>query len=113
VFNDDEGFFLDDLIGANVSNNTAVSNAGGFVLTPTSNVQTFRRNNSYASTTGCGIENNSGSPLRPDGHYYGDSSGMDPVINLDDHDATCGADLVGDDFRPGPNSTRTRTAQKL
>ncbi len=113
VFNDFSGFFLDDLVAARVDSNTAVSNDIGFTLTPTTDVETFRRNNSFASGAGCGIENNSGTTLRPDGHYYGDPTGLDPVLDLDDHDGVCGGSLVGDDFRAKVNPTRTRVAEKL
>lgn len=114
VFNDFSGFFLDDLVDARVENNEAVSNQDqGFAIPPGATFGTFRRNDSYASGSGCGIGNNSGSVLRSERHFYGSASGADDVLDADGHDASCGANLVSDDHNPKSNVTRTRSAEKL
>lgn len=96
-----------------VENNTAISNQIGFDLNAGIGITGFRRNNSVASATGCGIRNDSGSPLHVERHYYGSADGADPALDGDNHDGVCGTDPAGGDHATKMNRTVTRVAEKL
>lgn len=93
----DEGFDLRALVDATFSGNTAVqsSDAGVFLGTP-STFKSFKNNNTYASGqtgVGCGIENDSGSPLEYSKHFFGRAGGPDDALDGDNHDANGEDDL--------------------
>ncbi len=107
------GFHFDGLVDINMKGNSLNGNLIGINLTPGSSVETFSHNNTLASTSGCGIQNQSGAALTYSAHYFGSTDGPDPIFDADSHDSVCGADDVNGSYKINPNKFKANAAAKL
>lgn len=113
------GFEIGQVQDARIDGNTAVDSTGatgdGFLLWFGATAASFKGNNSFNNSSGCGIQVASGPELTYQKHFFGRATGADPDgPDVDNHDAACNlVDTVGSKHASKPSGFRARAAAKL